>query len=525
MNPIDRRSVLRAGLLVAGGAALTACGGENHKPAFAAPDGAQVRKLEAARRRVGGAVRDFRLTPAEGPIDLGGRTVRTWTYGQRLPGSEIRVKAGDVVRAQVTNRLPAGTTVHWHGIALHNDADGVPDVTQSQIKPGARFVYEFSAPDPGTYWFHPHVGTQLDRGLYAPLIVEDPREPLSYDAEWVVVLDDWLDGVTGDPDQVLAELGKGMGGMGSGSGDHSPMPGMDMPGMDMGSRSASPSPGSAPSGMGGHMPMGAESELLGGDAGDVRYPYFLVNGRLATDPETFRAKPGDRVRIRFINAGGDTAFRVALGGHRMTVTHTDGFPVRPVATDALLIGMGERYDVLVTVKSGAFPLTALAEGKKAAARAVLRTSASAASPAQNARPGELKGKIIEYAELRPADSVRLKDRRPDRTLRLELTGGMMKYDWAINGRKYDPNKLYAVRSGERVRLSCVNRTSMWHPMHLHGHTFALTPTGVRKDTAIVQPNTSLSVDFDADNPGRWLIHCHNVYHGESGMMTLLGYQV
>ncbi|GAA0211029.1 multicopper oxidase family protein [Actinomadura nitritigenes] len=522
MNPIDRRSVLRAGLLVAGGAALAACGGENRKPSFIAPDGEQVRKLEAARRGAGGAVRDFQLTPAEGTIDLGGRTVRTWTYGQRLPGAEIRVKAGEVVRARVANALPTGTTVHWHGVALHNGADGVPGVTQSQIKPGAEYVYEFAAPDPGTYWLHPHVGTQLDRGLYAPLIVEDPKEPLSYDAEWVVVLDDWLDGVTGTPDQVLAELSKGMGGMGSGGGgDHSSMPGMDMPGMDMGS--ASPSPGS--SGTGGHMLMGAQSTLLGGDAGDVRYPYFLVNGRLPGDPETFRARPGDRVRIRFVNAGGDTAFRVALGGHRMTVTHTDGFPVQPVETDALLIGMGERYDVLVTVTSGAFPLAALAEGKNAAARAVLRTDASAGGPAPDVRPRELNGKIVGYGELRPSDSARLEQRRTDRTLRLELTGGMMKYDWAINGRAYDPEKPYPVRRGERVRLAFVNRTAMWHPMHLHGHTFAMAPTGVRKDTAIVPPNTSLYVDFDADNPGRWMVHCHNVYHGESGMMALLGYQV
>lgn len=514
MSLIDRRSVLRTGLLMAGGATLAACGGGGRKPAFVAPNSTEVRKAEAARRKAGGAVRDFRLTAAEGKVDLGGRTVRTWTYGERLPGSQIRVKAGEVVRARVTNRLPTGTTVHWHGLALRNDADGVPGVTQPEIKTGAEFTYEFAVPHPGTYWFHPHAGPQLDRGLYAPLIVEDPREPLSYDAEWVVVLDDWLDGVTGTPDQVLAELSRGMGMNGGG---HS-----NMPGMDMGHQTETPAPG--PSGMGGHMLMGAESGLLGGDAGDVRYPHFLINGRLAEEPEVFRAKPGDRIRIRFINAGGDTAFRVALGGHRMTVTHTDGFPVRPVETDALLIGMGERYDAIVTAASGAFPLTALAEGKNAVARAVLRTGTAAEAPAADTRPAELQRKIVGYGDLRPSDAVQLKDRRPDRTVRLELTGGMMKYDWAINGRKYDPKNLYPVRSGERVRLSFVNRTTMWHPMHLHGHTFAVAPTGVRKDTAIVLPNRSLDVDFDADNPGRWMIHCHNIYHAESGMMALLGYQ-
>jgi multicopper oxidase len=517
---IDRRAVLRAGLLATGGTVLAGCsdraaGG----PSFVSPSGPQVRDAEARRRP--GTARDFRLAATAGAVDLGGRTVRTWTYGGALPGTVIRVKAGEVVRARLTNHLPQATTIHWHGVALRNDADGVPDVTQRNIAAGAEHVYEFTTPHPGTYWFHPHSGTQLDRGLYAPLIVEDPSEPLSYDKEWIVILDDWLDGITGTPDQVLAELRRGMGGMDQGGGQPSGgMDGMDgMEGMDHGGSTSAPMPGT-----GSHMLMGAESKLLGGDAGDVRYPAFLLNGRMARDPRTFRARPGDRIRIRFINAGGDTAFRVALGGHRMTVTHTDGFPVRPTPTDALLIGMGERYDVLVTAKSGAFPLTALAEGKNALAREILRTSRVATAPAANTRPRELAGRIVGYTGLRPADTVRLPGKTPDRTIRLELTGDMMKYNWAINGRRYSPADLHPVRPGERVRLEFVNRTTMWHPMHLHGHTFALATTGLRKDTAIVLPRKTLNVDFDADNPGRWMVHCHNVYHQEIGMMTLLGYQ-
>ncbi|WP_214324420.1 multicopper oxidase family protein [Nonomuraea sediminis] len=509
---IDRRTLLRTGGGLLGTAVLTACGSRTPSgPAFVRPDGPQVRAAEQARRP--GTVRDFRLVATESEVDLGGVTTRTWTYDGRLPGAEIRVNAGEVIRARLANRLPAGTTVHWHGLALRNDADGVPGVTQQPISTGSEYVYEFTAPDPGTYWFHPHQGTQQDRGLYAPLIVEDPREPLSYDAEWVVVLDDWLDGITGEPDEVLAELTRGMGampGMSPGMSDMSGMPGM------------SPSPGaSSPSGM-KHMLMGATSLLLGGDAGDVRYPHFLVNGRIPTRLATFNAKPGARLRIRLINAGGDTAFRVALAGHRMTVTHTDGFAVQHKRTDSLLIGMGERYDVLVTLKDGVFPLVALAEGKQAVARALIRTSRSATAPGPAARPRELDSDPITYDALLPQAPVRLADRRPDRTVRLELTGTMMSYNWAINGRKYDPEAITPIRQGERVRLSFVNRTSMWHPMHLHGHTFAL-PSGIRKDTAIVLPNSTLDVDFDAGNPGIWMIHCHNVYHAESGMMTLLGY--
>lgn len=518
MHSIDRRSFFRAGLGLAGAAAVTACSADRtrsgaERVSFVSPTGEQVRAAEKLRRP--GAVREFTLSAGEHQVDLGGKTVTTWAFDGRVPGPEIRVKAGEVVRARLTNRLRQDTTLHWHGLSLRNDADGVPGVTQQPVRPETEFVYEFTAADPGTYWFHPHSGTQLDRGLYAPLIVEDPREPLGYDAEWIVVLDDWLDGVTGTPEEVLAELRGGMAGM---AGDSS-MPGMEhgsMPGAD---RATPTGPSS-----GGHMLMGATSVLLGGDAGDVRYPHFLLNGRVPAAPDVFRAKPGTRVRVRLINAAGDTAFRVALGGHRLTVTHSDGYPTEHLDVDALLIGMGERYDVLVTLGDGAFPLVALAEGKNAIARGIIRTSGAASPPAAGVRPAELDGRVARYGELRPAQDVRLAQRNPTRTMKLELTGGMMRYDWGFNGRAYDPAIIHAVRSGDRVRLSLVNRTTMWHPVHLHGHTFALADGGLRKDTAIVLPNQTLNVDFEADNPGVWMLHCHNVYHAETGMMTLLGYQ-
>ncbi|MEU7108911.1 multicopper oxidase family protein [Streptomyces sp. NPDC046215] len=529
MRTTTRRAVLGAGLAVAGSGLLTACsegtGGKAAKPAgYVSPGGPEVAAAEA--KRGSGPVRQLRLTAARARLDLGGRTVDTWAYGDRLPGRELRVTAGDTLALTLANHLPEATSLHWHGLALRNDMDGVPGVTQPAVRPGAAHDYRFTVAHPGTYWVHPHSGVQQDRGLYAPLIVEDPREPLSYDKEWVVVLDDWVDGVDGStPDAVLAELSRGMGGMdhGGGHGAGHGAGGHDMAKMSLAAGSAAPaasaSPGPGPS----RMMMGATSPLLGGDAGDVAYPHYLVNGRTAQDPETFTARPGDRIRIRFVNAGGDTAFRVALGGHRMTVTHTDGFPVEHAQADALLLGMGERYDVLVEAKDGVFPLTALAEGKKASALALLRTGGGEA-PDASARPGELDGSLLTADRLKAAGGVRLADRRPDRTLELRLTGSMAAYDWAINKKKYTPGQRYPVAAGERVRLVFVNDTTMWHPMHLHGHTFALPGGGPRKDTAIVLPGRRLEVDFDADNPGLWMLHCHNVYHSESGMMTVLGYE-
>ncbi|MFI9200672.1 multicopper oxidase family protein [Streptomyces sp. NPDC053048] len=538
MRTTTRRAVLGAGIAAAGSGLLAACskgGGPSDGPSptaapagYVTPDGKEVAAAEAARAGAG-SVREVRLTATPARLDLGGgRTVASWAYGDVLPGKEIRVTAGDTLALTLANHLPEPTSLHWHGLALRNDMDGVPDLTQRAVRAGASHAYRFKVTHPGTYWIHPHSGTQQDRGLYAPLIVEDPKEPLEYDKEWVVVLDDWVDGIDGStPDAVLAELAKGMSGMdhggggtGHGGAGHGAGHGggHDMSHMSMTSAKASPSP-TGPS----RMLMGATSDVLGGDAGDVAYPHYLINGRTPEDPETFTAKPGDRVRIRLINAGGDTAFRVALGDHRMTVTHADGFPVEHTATDALLLGMGERYDVLVEAKDGAFPLTALAEGKKRTGLAVLRTGGGSA-PGADTRPRELESTPLTAGLLKADASVRLKERRPDRTVTLRLTGSMAKYDWAINGRKYTPGQRYPVRAGERVRLVFVNDTTMWHPMHLHGHTFALPGGGPRKDTAIVLPGKRLEADFDADNPGLWMLHCHNVYHAESGMMAVLGYR-
>ncbi|MET8622797.1 multicopper oxidase family protein [Kitasatospora sp. NPDC004669] len=544
MRTPTRRTVLGAALAAAGSGLLAACSSDSMKgmdhssmnhssmngtgtgapaaaPAgFVAPNGPEAAAAEAKRKP--GPERKVALTATETTLDLGGRTVRSWAYGDRLPGQEVRATLGETLAVTLANHLPQSTSLHWHGLALRNDVDGVPGVTQAEVRPGASFDHRFALSRPGTYWFHPHSGVQQDRGLYAPLIIEDPKEPLRYDKEWVVVLDDWVDGVDGStPDAVLAELAKGVGGM-----DHSgpDMPGMSgIPGMGMGGAPIGTPAGSTGSTGPSRMLMGARSPLLGGDAGDVAHPFHLVNGRLATAPETFTAKPGDRIRIRLINAGGDTAYRVALGGHELTVTHTDGFPVEQATTQALLLGMGERYDVLVTAKDGAFPLAALAEGKNATALAVLRTGGGAA-PDAAVRPAELDGRLLTAAQLKADAGVRLSGKSPDRTVKLELTGGMAKADWAFNGRTYDPAQRYPVAAGERVRLEFRNTTSMWHPVHLHGHTFALAGDGPRKDTAIVLPGTTLAVDFDADNPGLWMVHCHNVYHAEAGMMTVLGYQ-
>src|SRR5690349_17521407 len=136
---------------------------------------------------------DVKFAPTETDVDLGGPVVRTWAYTDRLPGNEIRIRKGQRLRAVVSNALPADISIHWHGIAIVNGMDGVPPLTQAAIPTGGQFIYDFVVPDAGTYWYHSHVGTQLDRGLYGALIVQDPTEKADYDDELVVVLDDWID--------------------------------------------------------------------------------------------------------------------------------------------------------------------------------------------------------------------------------------------------------------------------------------------------------------------------------------------
>lgn len=492
---VGRRELLLGSLGALATGALASCGRDESRRGagqLISPGSSEVREVERLRRSTGQRVVTERITAKPTRVDLGSRAVETWTYGDSVPGPVLRTTAGDLLRVEVSNELPVDTSVHWHGLALSNDMDGVPGITQDPILAGSGFTYEFTTPDPGTYFFHPHTGVQLDRGLYGVLVVDDPAEPGDYDQEWVVVLDDWVDGTGRTPDEVLAGL-VSMSGMSSGGMGHGGMSGEGM-----------------------------TSALLGA-AGDVVYPHYLINGRTSDAPATLTGKPGHRARIRIVNAGSDTAFRVALGGHRLTVTHSDGFPVRPVLTDALVIGMGERYDVTVDLADGVFALVAAAEGKSGDALGVVRTGIGEA-PRRGVRIPELDRRVLLGSDLAAADSVRLRGRAVDQRLDVVLAGRMMPYRWTINGSAFPQGDPLVVRPGERVRLRLRNRSMMFHPVHLHGHTFGLVEGGARKDTVIVRPMQSLEVDLDASNPGQWALHCHNIYHAETGMMTVLSYR-
>ena len=502
INNFCRRQFLLGGLVLTGTGALAACGQDNSTSAPAASSSSSSSSPTPPNLPAPSVHKKLTARPMS--IDIGGIEAKTWGYNAETGEPAIETTAGDILQVDITNELPESTSIHWHGIALHVAADGVPGMTQPPIDPGQSFSYVFETPHGGTYFYHSHSGLQLDRGLHAPLIVRDPEDADDQDVEWTIVLDDWLDGIDGTSpeDQLTMLTGMDMGGHGAmDMGDHG--------GMDMG-------------GEGGMMAHGTPDPALGGDAGDVMYPHYLINGRIPRAHRTFEARPGDKARLRFINAGADTIFKVALGGHRMTITHTDGFPVQPRETESIYLSMGERVDVEVILGDGVFPLTALAAGKDDRAFAVIRT-AGGQVPNPDVDFPELSSTGLFLSSLKPADRALLPEGTPDREVSIDLGGQMMPYEWSIltDG----PPSSATVQEGQRLRMVMRNRTMMPHPMHIHGHTWALPGSGgLRKDTVLLRHGETMIADLIADNPGEWAFHCHNAYHMETGMMSSLRYE-
>lgn len=263
---------------------------------------------------------------------------------------------------------------------------------------------------------------------------------------------------------------------------------------------------------------------------DIVYPTYLVNGKSSDVPFEMKLSQGQRARLRFINAGASTIFRVALQGHRMTVTHTDGQPVEPVEVDALRIGIGERYDVLVTATNpGVWQLAAKVEGTDSMVRAIFRYKGSTSQiPPPTFMPPELSRQILQYNMLKAAQgTVVPPNTNPDTTVPIQLSGGMGQYVWRINNQVFPKAEQIIVNRNRLIRFQMSSTSTMPHPMHLHGHFFQLdngTGRGPLKDTVLVDPGQKMTINWISDNPGLWVFHCHNRYHEEAGMMRVVKVQ-
>lgn len=443
-------------------------------------------------------------------IEVLGKSAGVYGLTSASGGHGLVLDPGERFSVTLENTLSEETSIHWHGMTPAPELDGISETGYvAPLRSGETRNFDFTA-RPGTHWMHSHHGLQEQALLTAPLIV---RESNNADAQEVTLfLNDFS---FRDPAEILAEL-TGQSGM-----DHGGMRHGDMSGMDYGNMM--PMPDMDHSMMDGGMMMG------GMDLNDVEYDAFLANDRTLEDPEVVRVEKNGRARLRIINGAASTAFWIDLHGHEATVLAVDGNPVAPIVGSRFPIAQAQRIDLLIDVPAGAVvPVFARREGDVArtgiilaAPGATIEKYAGLADEAEVAVDLSLEQQLVALAapSSRPVDT----------NLMVMLGGAMAPYSWTLNGTTWEKRQKLEVRSGQRVSLGFMNHSMMAHPMHLHGHHFQVVGinggrvAGAVRDTVLVPPMATITVEFDADNSGRWLYHCHNLYHMAAGMMSELVY--
>ena len=505
----------------------------------------------------------YNLSIGEKAVNLSGNDRIGMAINGTIPGPILRFKEGEDLTINVTNTMDVDTSIHWHGLILPFKQDGVPGISFDGIKPGATHTYHFPAQNSGTYWYHSHSGLQEQAGIYGAIVIEPKaREPFRYDREYVVVLSDWHDT---KPENILANLKKksdyynySQRTIGDFFSDISKM------------------------GFGAALEdrkMWGDMRMTPTDIADVSGYTFLVNGSNPKQNWTGLFKPGERVRLRFVNAAAMTFFDVRIPGLKMTVVQADGNNVWPVNVDEFRIAVAETYDVIVRPEDDkAYTLFAESMGRTGFARGTLapREGMAADIPTPRERPllsmtdmsmdhGSMAGmdhstmkgmdhskmtgmdhakmggpkpdpfyaagsglapkaanggKFLSYADLK-AQKPLYKVRKPTREITLRLTGNMERYFWSINDKKYSEADPIRLKYGERVRFKFVNETMMTHPMHLHG-MWTILDNGSKKwnpikHTVSIAPGTTVYTETEVDAPGKWAFHCHLMYHMATGM--------
>mgnify|MGYP001490976569 FL=1 len=447
-----------------------------------------------------------------------------WTYNGSVPGPEIRVKQGETVRVRFKNELPVPTTIHWHGYPVPNGMDGVPGLTQNLVKPGEEFVYEFKATIPGTFMYHPHQDSakQVDRGLYGALVVEENRS--AYDRDYTLMLDEWIKKEDGGGMDHGA-MGDMMHGSGNGAA------GQAMHGGSGGSA------GGATNGSGGEMSM---DDMMRQHM--KLYDIFTINGKSGSLIRPLTVKEGERVRLRLINIG-NLPHLLHLHVHTFTVVARDGQPVaepQPLKNRLIAVAPGERVDLAFTADNpGNWLLEAHDEGAVAAPgmKVAIRYDGAANQLDRSDDTAKLPvADLLNYGKGKKGPFTL--DQTYDVEYSMELGTAMGKTGviYTINGKTFPDTAPIRVKEGDSVKVRIVNRSHMdEHPMHLHGHFFQvlskngkpLTGAPVIKDTLNIKPGEEYVVAFRADNPGRWVFHCHELHHAEAGMVAPVlydGYQ-
>lgn len=446
-------------------------------------------------------------------IEVNGQPATVFGLTQPNGSYGLVVQAGQRLRVNLENHLEEETLIHWHGLMPPWQQDGVPGLSQPPLAPGGSYDYDFPLTLPGTNWMHSHHGLQEQRLMAAPLIVRDPAEA-GEDLQEVVVL--FHDFTFQHPDEVLAGLR---------GGGHSGTAAMTVPGMDHGGGHGAIIQGTMGHGTMDHGTMTTSMVHLH----DVDYDAFLTNDRTLDDPEVFRVERGGRVRLRLINGATATNFWLDLDSLEGRLVAVDGMPVVPVTGQRFEFAIAQRLDIVLDLpqSDGAWPIFAVREGERARTGFILATRGAPIrkASAEASEPSAPVGLALE-SRLRAAEP--LPPQSADRRHIVTITEAP-NYVWMLNGAVHGAHVPLTVREGERVELTFTDQTSMAHPMHLHGHHFQVVGIngerfeGAVRDTVLVPAGSSVTVAFDAVNPGKWALHCHHLYHMAAGMMTTVEY--
>ncbi|MDR3507233.1 MAG: copper resistance system multicopper oxidase [Caulobacteraceae bacterium] len=513
------------------------------------------------------------LTIAPSLVNITGRPRIATAVNGGLPGPTLRFREGDEAVIRVTNRLAEPTSIHWHGLRLPADQDGVPGLSFAGIMPGESFTYRFPVRQAGTYWYHGHSGMQEQTGLLGALILEPEAHNPVADREHVIILSDWTDA---DPMGILSNLKQ--------QGDYYNYGRITLGDRLRQAKAQGAKATLADAAQWGRMRM-SPTDIL--DVTGATYTY-LVNGAAPAANWTGLFTPGERVRLRLINGAAMTLFDLRIEGLMLSVVAADGSDVAPVEVEELRIAPGETYDLIVQPKEDrAYTLFAQAQDRSGYARATLapRHGMSAPIPpldprprrtmtdmgmagmadmagmdmaAMKAMPGmktdELTAREAEKLKKMPdVDNVAMApasrlaeagggldgdDRRaltyadlktlapgpnlvPTRDIRLHLTGNMERWTWGFDGVRFSRAEPIRVALGETVRFVLINDTMMEHPVHLHGFLFQVEngQDGALpwKHTLTLKPGEQASFLVHADTPGHWAFHCHLMLHMGLGM--------
>ncbi|MGM8909200.1 copper resistance system multicopper oxidase [Psychrobacter sp. 1U1] len=501
--------------------------------------------------------KEFDLYVSKKPIIVNGKSSMATLINDSLPAPTLKMREGDTVVIRVHNQMNESTSIHWHGLLVPFEMDGVPGISFDGIPANSTFTYKFTLKQAGTYWYHSHTGFQEQTGMRGAIVIEPKgRERHPTQEDHVILLSDWTHR---DPHNLLKLLKQ------RADFDNYHLPDFKKLLSDIAATDLEAAFDKRK--------MWNQMRMMPTDftdlSGETTFTY-LMNGKTTAANWTQLVKAGQPVKLRFINGSAQTIFDVRIPGLKMTVVATDGIDVSPVDIDDFRIGVAETYDVIVTPTKDAHTIfaqnidrtgyvaTTLATKKDARAPIPamdkvewltmadmmgamgdkgydarhanteydFKTDMRVDSPRMNLDdPGinlrNIDRQVLNYSQLRSVDEhILAEQQKPTRELEIHLTGNMERYIWALDGVMFRDAAPVNIKPNERVRITLVNDTMMNHPMHLHGMWSDLrAPDGgfqVRKHTITVQPAQKISFDVTGE-VGRWAWHCHLLYHMEAGM--------